>query len=238
MYRARKIKRNILKMDVTDAVGNNIATELGNLEITHFLGKGKSGYSYLALCEKEKCVVKLMHDEPCAYYSFGNTNKVELEVSAYKSLERSGIPIPKLLDINIEGNYLVKEYIDGSLVTDLVIQDVLPDTCIAQVCHMSMLLKELGLNIDYFPDNFVLNNDTLYYVDYEVNSYDESWDLANWGLYYWANSKGMKAYKESQDPKYINEPPNSGVPIKHPFKDKVDSWLIEYIFKGDSVVSR
>ncbi|WP_141138431.1 hypothetical protein, partial [Vibrio sp. V05_P4A8T149] len=177
---------------------------------------------------KEQYVVKLMHYEQCPYYSFGDANKIELEVNAYRALKRSGIRVPKLLDINVKDNYLVKEFIDGSLVTDLVIQDALPDTCIAQVCYMSTLLKTFGLNIDYFPDNFVLNNDTLYYVDYEINSYDESWDLANWGLYYWANSKGMKMYRKTQNPKYINESPNSGVPIKQPFKDKVDFWLIEY----------
>lgn len=218
-------------MDITDAVGNHIATKLGSLEITQFLGRGKSGYSYLALCKNEKYVVKLLHYEPCDYYSFGDADKVKLEVSAYNSLERSGVPIPKLLDVNVKDNYIVKEYIDGSLITDLVIQDILPDTCVAQVCYMSVLLKKLGLNIDYFPDNFVFNNDTLYYIDYEINSYDESWDLANWGLYYWANSQGMKAYKETQDPKYINDPPNSGVPIKRSFEGKVNSWLIEHALK-------
>lgn len=91
-------------MDVTNAVGNHITTKLGNLEITQFLGKGKSGYSYLAQCTEHQYVVKLMHYEPCAYYSFGDANKVELEISAYRDLERSGIQIPKLLDASIKDN--------------------------------------------------------------------------------------------------------------------------------------
>ncbi|ELR63082.1 hypothetical protein C942_04722 [Photobacterium marinum] len=215
-------------MDVTNAVGNSITTNLGDLEIVKFLGKGKSGYSYLAQNSGHQYVVKLMHYEPCAYYSFGDSNKVELEVSAYENLEKSGVQIPKLLDVNIEKNYLIKEYIDGNLVTELIIDDSLPDSCIEQVCAMSKVLKSLGLNIDYFPDNFVLSNGILYYVDYEHNPYDEKWDLANWGLYYWANSKGMKAYKETEDPTQINECANSGVPIKLPFANTVNSWLRTY----------
>lgn len=93
---------------------------------------------------------------------------------------------------------------------------------------MSAVLKSLGLNIDYFPDNFVLSNDTLYYVDYEHNSYDEKWDLANWGLYYWANSEGMKAYKETKDPTHINESLDSGVPTKQPFINTVSAWIKQY----------
>lgn len=212
-------------MDITNAVGNRIASNLGDLEIIKFLGKGKSGYSYLAQHSDHQYVVKLMHNEPCAYYSFGDANKVELEVSAYEILENAGIQIPKLLDLNIENNYLIKEYIAGDLVTDLIVNDSLPYSCVEQVCSMSVVLKSLDLNIDYFPDNFVVKNDCLYYVDYEHNPYDAKWDLANWGLYYWANSTGMKAYKETKDPTKINECANSGVPIKQPFAETVNSWV-------------
>lgn len=215
-------------MNVTNTIGSCITTNLGDLEIIKFLGKGKSGYSYLAQNSENQYVVKLMHYEPCAYYSFGDTNKVELEVSAYKKLKKSGIKIPKLLDVNFDKNYLIKEYIDGDLVTELIIDDSLPDLCIEQVCDMSKALKSVGLNIDYFPDNFVLSNGILYYVDYEHNPYDEKWNLANWGLYYWANTKGMKAYKETKDPTQINECANSGVPIKQPFADIVNRWIRNY----------
>lgn len=215
-------------LDVANAVGNSITTNFGNLEIVKFLGKGKSGYSYIAKNLDMQYVVKLMHYEACAYYSFGDANKVELEVSAYKILDKSGIKIPKLLDVNIEKNYLVKEYIEGDLVTELIVKDALPDLCVEQVCCMSESLKSQGLNIDYFPDNFVLRDSVLYYVDYEHNHYDAKWDLANWGLFYWANTKGMKAYRETKDPTKINENYNSGVPIKQPFIETVASWLKTY----------
>ena len=43
-----------------------------------------------------------------------------------------------------------------------------------------------GLNIDYYPTNFVLDKDgVLYYVDYECNSYSEEWSFENWGIKHW-----------------------------------------------------
>ncbi|MDO6684597.1 MULTISPECIES: phosphotransferase [unclassified Agarivorans] len=215
-------------MDVTNALGCVLTSTLGELEIVKFLGKGKSGYSYLAQGGEQQYVVKLMHSEPCAYYSFGDANKVELEVAAYQKLASAGIAIPKLLDVNLEGNYLVKDYIDGDLVTDLVINDALPSRCVEQVCDMFKALKPQALNIDYFPDNFVMSNDTLYYVDYEYNPYEEQWDLVNWGLYYWANPKGMKAFKDTKDSSHINVSADSGQPLKQGFTTKVTTWVDAY----------
>ncbi len=215
-------------MDITNATGNDITTNRGNLRLLKLLGRGKSGYSYLAQQGENQYVVKLMHYEPCAYYSFGDANKVELEVAAYEKLKEVGIKVPTLLEVNVEGNFLVKEYIDGHLVTDLVVDGSLPEVCIEQVCSMASLLKNRGLNIDYFPDNFVMCGGTLYYVDYEHNPYDENWNLLNWGLYYWVNSQGMKAYRETKDPNQINISESSGVPIKEPFKEQVKSWIDRY----------
>jgi len=65
-------------------------------------GKGKSGYSYLAQNLEHQYVVKLMHNESCDYYSFGDANKVELEVSAYRALSNLGIKIPKLPEIGLD----------------------------------------------------------------------------------------------------------------------------------------
>lgn len=215
-------------MDIENAVGSRITTNLGELELIRLLGKGKSGYSYLAKNLECQYVVKLMHYEPCDYYSFGNANKVELEASAYNILEKSGVRIPELLVVNVDSNYLIKEYIEGSLVTELIIEDALPEFCVKQVFGMSRALKSVGINIDYFPDNFVMSNGVLYYIDYECNRYNEKWDLVNWGLYYWANAKGMKAYKETHDPSYINSYSDCGVPIKLPFEDVVNYWVERY----------
>ena len=38
-----------------------------------------------------------------------------------------------------------------------------------------------GLNIDYYPTNFIVNkiDNLIYYIDYECNLYDPKWDFDN-----------------------------------------------------------
>lgn len=54
-----------------------------------------------------------------------------------------------------------------------------------QVQAMCGRLYPAGLNIDYYPTNFVPCGGTLYYIDYECNAYMQEWDFAHWGARYW-----------------------------------------------------
>lgn len=57
--------------------------------------------------------------------------------------------------------------------------------------HLSIPLPELlaGLNIDYYPTNFVPYGGVLYYIDYECNPYAPQWDFEHWGMQYWTLPK-------------------------------------------------
>ena len=148
-------------------------------KILKLLGKGKGGYSYLAECDNQQVVLKQIHHEPCDYYQFGN--KIEAESHDYQRLLDAGIRIPKMLDIDIEQEIIIKEYIDGDVISEL--KDKTKN--IPQVEEMARLAKEKGLNIDYYPTNFVVQNEILYYIDYECNEYMDEWNLENWGMQYW-----------------------------------------------------
>ncbi|WP_275547958.1 hypothetical protein [Clostridium cuniculi] len=37
----------------------------------------------------------------------------------------------------------------------------------------------LNINIDYFPTNFIVSNELLWYIDYECNDYIEEWNFEN-----------------------------------------------------------
>ena len=211
-------------------IGTQISTSLGKLTIDKFLGKGKSGYSYLATSNGVNYVFKAMHYEHCSYYCFGNSNKVDLEISSYQVLSDIGISIPRLLEYNRDENYLIKEFIDGQVASNHIANNDDIELCIKQIFIMFANSKRNGINIDYFPSNFVLSDRKLYYIDYEHNLYDENWDLINWGLFYWANTNGMKKYLESNDLININEDYKSGVPIKTPFYSKVNKWVEKYAF--------
>ena len=152
-------------------------------KIIKLLGKGKGGYSYLAEADRKDVVVKQIHHEPCDYYTFGN--KIEAEQFDYGRLLAAGIRIPKMFDIDIQNERIVKEYIDGPTVMELVNQGKLSDDIINQAREMAEKAKKIGLNIDYYPTNFVVQDGLIYYIDYECNPYDERWSFESWGIGYW-----------------------------------------------------
>ena len=163
-------------------------------KVIRLLGKGKGGYSYLVSKDDHFFVIKQIHHEPCSYYNFGN--KIESELNDYKRLLNTNINLPKLIDVDIEQERIIKEYIDGPTIYDLVKDDKMKSIYIDIVKEMANKCKIHNLNIDYYPTNFIVSNDDLYYIDYECNIYDEKWNLENWGIKYWSKTEEfMKTLK-------------------------------------------
>ena len=59
---------------------------------------------------------------------------------------------------------------------------------------MAASAREAGLNIDYFPTNFVVHGGELWYIDYECNGYMDEWSFENWGIKYWSRTQELEAY--------------------------------------------
>ena len=151
--------------------------------VIRLLGHGKGGYSYLVSDGDRKYVLKQIHHEPCDYYQFGN--KLESELRDYERLKAVGIRMPVLYAVDVPGERLLKEYIDGPTIAELVEQDGMKPAYFDQVRQMCEILYPAGLNIDYYPTNFVVQEELLYYIDYECNGYMAQWDFENWGAQYW-----------------------------------------------------
>ena len=160
--------------------------------VLRLLGKGKGGYSYLVEKDGRQYVLKQIHHEPCDYYQFGD--KLHSELQDYEQLRAVGIPMPRLLDVDTTQERILKEYIEGDTVDRLVAQDRMPAECVQQIEALCAVLYGAGLNIDYFPTNFVLQHGTLYYIDYECNPYEEKWDFEHWGCRYWAKTPEFLAH--------------------------------------------
>ncbi|MCI6653472.1 MAG: hypothetical protein MSH11_08725 [Ruminococcus sp.] len=162
--------------------------------VIKLLGKGKGGYSYLVTDGENEYVLKQIHHEPCSYYQFGN--KLESEMNDYKKLMKIGIRMPKMLDVDVENERILKEYICGDTIFDLVLQDRVKEDYFAQIRSMCKVLYKDNTNIDYFPTNFVVQNEKLYYIDYECNNYMEEWNFENWGIKYWSKTEEFLKYVE------------------------------------------
>ena len=155
--------------------------------VLRLLGKGKGGYSYLVTDGASQYVLKQIHHEPCEYYTFGD--KLQSELRDYETLRKLGIPMPRLLAADIPQERILKEYIAGPTVAELLKAGRPEPGWLAQVHAMCRLLYPAGLNIDYYPTNFVPRARVLYYIDYECNAYEEQWDFVHWGAQYWRGAE-------------------------------------------------
>lgn len=151
--------------------------------ILKLLGHGKGGYSYLVTDGERQYTLKQIHHEPCAYYTFGD--KLYAELNDYEKLRQIGIPMPKLLAVDQKREYLLKEYIEGPTVQELVEAGQMKQSYWEQIQAMCTLLYAANLNIDYYPTNFIVRDGQLVYIDYECNNYMEQWDFEHWGCQYW-----------------------------------------------------
>ena len=160
--------------------------------IIRLLGHGKGGYSYLAERDGQQYTLKQIHHEPCAYYTFGN--KIEAERHDYERLRRAGIRIPKMVAIDSENERVLKEYIEGDTVFDIIRDGLSAERYLPQIRQMAASARENGLNIDYFPTNFVVRDGLIWYVDYECNEYMDEWNFENWGIKYWSRTPEFEEY--------------------------------------------
>ena len=164
-------------------------------QVLKLLGKGKGGYSYLVTDGEGEYVLKQIHHEPCSYYTFGD--KVASEIRDYKRLKGIDIPMPRMLDVDVEAERILKEYIQGDTVDRLVMEDRMVDDYYYQVRAMCEKLYAANTNIDYYPTNFVVQNGVLYYIDFECNDYMEQWDFEHWGnQYWWKSPEFLKAFEK------------------------------------------
>ena len=151
--------------------------------VIRLLGKGKGGYSYLVTDGTTQYILKQIHHEPCEYYAFGD--KLRAELRDYETLRKLGIPMPRLLAADATQERILKEYIAGETVAERLEKGQMEPDWLAQVQEMCGRLYPAGLNIDYYPTNFVPCGGRLYYIDYECNAYMAEWDFAHWGIRYW-----------------------------------------------------
>ena len=203
-------------------IGQIITAHGRTYEIVKLLAKGKGGYNYLAKTGDAAVVIKQIHYEPCGYFQFED-NKLESELRDYKTLFDLGIPMPRLLFFNQDEQFLIKEYLPGRTLAQIVADNQLSDYHISQMFEMCGKLYPNQLNIDYFPTNFIMRHGVLCYVDYECNWYSDEWNFENWGIWFLANQKGMVSFMKDGDHSLLLE---SGKPIQKGFEEIIERWLM------------
>ena len=155
--------------------------------VIKLLGHGKGGYSYLVEFENRNYTLKQIHHEPCSYFTFGN--KLEKELIDYNRLKELGILVPNLIEVDFEKEIIIKDFIDGPTINELIVNDVNIESYTNQLKEKLPILYSNNFNLDYYPTNFIVYNNLIYYIDYELNEYFDQWNFENWGSIYWRKSE-------------------------------------------------
>jgi hypothetical protein len=190
------------------------------LYLAKLLGKGKGGYTYLAKNERSAFALKQIHYEQSDVYTFSG-NKLASELRDYARLAALGLRMPELVHWDDEKQVLLKEYLGEETCANLIAKGFIDDSHIKQIFDMAVVLRENGLNIDYFPTNFMLRDGLLYYVDYECNPYDEAWNFENWGIWFYANQGGFRDFFANGSQQLLSK---NGKPIKDGLYETVARW--------------
>ena len=102
-----------------------------------------------------------------------------------------------MIDFDIINERIIKEYIDGPTIYELVKNDLCQEIYIEQVKEIANIVRQFGLNIDYFPTNFIVFAGQIFYIDYECNQYMEQWNFENWGIKYWSKTTEFIEYMKN-----------------------------------------
>jgi hypothetical protein len=136
--------------------------------------------------------------------------------------------MPEMLEYSADKNFILKEYIEGDVGSLYVSKNKPAEKILRQLFELSNHLRENNFNIDYFPSNFVIAQNKLYYIDYEINKYDPKWSFENWGIYYWLNREGFEKFIETGDSSYINADIFNGIPVRKPFESRAKGLISKY----------
>lgn len=200
--------------------------KLENMKIIKHLGRGKSGDSYLVEYNNKLYTLKKMHNEKVFYYNFTDT-KINHEIKSYEILKRAGIEIPELLFYSLSEDYLIKEFIDGSLASEIIAAEGIEEHHISKLFSIEEKARREGINPDYFPSNFIIRDNRVIYIDYEAGEYSDEWNFRNWGIYYWLNFEGFRDFLLTRNPDYINIQGTGKPLITSEVKERLEKFIIK-----------
>lgn len=184
-----------------------------------------NGKFYLYKRDNAYVVIKELKEK---YDSEGEV-EVDKEVFSYNRLRVLEIKTPKLLGYNRELNIVIKEYLEGENILDLIKNVEIKKENFIELLQYSETINSDNLNIDYFPANFIIKDNSLYYVNYKVFPYSEELNLRNWGIYYWLNNEGIKKFMETGNEAYINVENEKNPIIDEELTRKRDELYREYV---------
>jgi len=132
---------------------------------------------YLAVVESEgkKYVV----------YHFADKNNFDNFKFAVKRLKSCGLAMPEVYDIDKKNFTALVEYVDGVSPFDKLREEDLPEAIIEQLFNLNYRARVNRIRLDFDPENFIIRDDTLYYMPFTFSEYRRETDFTQKEIYLW-----------------------------------------------------
>lgn len=121
--------------------------------------------------------------------AFANQAEFLADYNSYKELKKLGITMPKLLKKDKKSNVIIYEYIDGDNVAKHLAKEDLPDEYFSMMFNMYRFARFSKFELDYNPINYVVKNNTLYYLSHVKKKQNQEINFENYGINFWLMSK-------------------------------------------------
>lgn len=148
--------------------------------ILRSFGHRKDGYLYLVSQGDDMFLLK----------EFTN-NSIEKIVKDYNFLKKLGIPMPKLIDVDISKGILVKEFLDGESAYSYLQRGELEETYLDQLRNIAILVENHKVCLDYFPTHYFCANKILYYTHYSCEECTEDTKFEKCANKYWIGKQDL-----------------------------------------------
>ena len=143
---------------------NELTKQVETYILVKELNRVNNGIFYLYTKESSKVVIKELINKIDEEGQF----EIDKELYSYERLESLGIYIPKMTGYNREENIVIKEYLEGKDILGLIRDGGLSKDNFLELLRYAELLNSDNLNIDYFPNNFIMKDEKLFYINYKV----------------------------------------------------------------------
>ena len=113
-----------------------------------------------------------------------------------KKISKSNIAQPLLKIIDKKTGYVVREYVEGVLVSDYILDHDFDENIYKQIFKNSYMARVVGLNLDYSLDKWMLAGEVLVYVGDYCEKYNPNKDFTKGKMREWFFSSDLAKFYE------------------------------------------
>jgi len=149
--------------------------------------RGAEAYLYLIDFHGFKAILKKRIPKDYRHPEFDIKLRQRRTINEARMLyysKKAGVPVPTVLDVDVDETYLIIEYIDGIVLRDLIDKGVSEDVVRNVFTHVGELIGKLHSNSivhgDLTTSNMILYNNTLFFIDFGLS--EKSNELEDQGV--------------------------------------------------------